>query len=50
MNNVTKNIALWLVIGLVLVMIFQSFSQTQAPGQQVSFSEFMHRVEQGNVT
>ncbi|MFA9461662.1 ATP-dependent zinc metalloprotease FtsH [Thiohalorhabdus methylotrophus] len=50
MNNVTKNIALWLVIGLVLVMVFQSFSQTEQPGNQVSFSEFMHQVEQGNVT
>ncbi|HKJ87751.1 MAG TPA: ATP-dependent metallopeptidase FtsH/Yme1/Tma family protein, partial [Gammaproteobacteria bacterium] len=50
MNSVTKNIALWLVIGLVLVMVFQSFSQTQAPGNKVSFSEFMHQVEQGNVT
>ncbi len=50
MNNVTKNIALWLVIGLVLVMVFQSFSQTERPGQEVSFSEFMHQVEQGNVT
>jgi len=49
-NNVTKNIALWLVIGLVLVMIFQSFSQTERPGRQVSFSEFIHQVEQGNVT
>ncbi|HKJ72462.1 MAG TPA: ATP-dependent zinc metalloprotease FtsH [Gammaproteobacteria bacterium] len=50
MNNVTKNIALWLVIGLVLVMIFQSFSQPQQPGKSVSFSEFMHKVEQGDVT
>ncbi|KPV41646.1 cell division protein FtsH [Thiohalorhabdus denitrificans] len=50
MNNLTKNIALWLVIGLVLVMVFQSFSQTERPGNQVSFSEFMHQVEQGNVT
>ena len=50
MNNVTKNIALWLVIGLVLVMVFQSFSQTEPPGREVGFSEFMHQVEQGNVT
>ena len=50
MNNVTKNIALWLVIGLVLVMVFQSFSQPQQPDTSVSFSEFMHQVEQGNVT
>ncbi|MFP4559737.1 MAG: ATP-dependent zinc metalloprotease FtsH [Thiohalorhabdus sp.] len=50
MNNLTKNIALWLVIGLVLVMVFQSFSQTEQPGNKVSFSEFIHQVEEGNVT
>jgi cell division protease FtsH len=49
-NNVTKNIALWLVIGLVLVMVFQSFSQTERTGQEINFSEFMHQVDQGNVT
>ncbi len=51
MNNITKNIALWVVIGLVLLIVFQSFSQTsERPGQQVSFSEFMHQVERGEVT
>ncbi len=49
MNNVTRNIALWLVIGLVLVMVFHSFSQNERPSHQVNFSEFMHQVEQGNV-
>lgn len=51
MNNIGKNIALFIVIGLLVVMLFSMF---QVPGGGMAqlmmpFSEFMKRVDEGKV-
>jgi len=44
-----KNIALWLVICLMVVMLFQMFKQPERAGAGLSYSEFLSMVERGNV-
>ena len=49
MNQFYKNLALWLVIGIVLITLFNMFNQPLTPQSEVVFSEFMDQVEQGQV-
>jgi len=44
-----KNIALWLVICLMVVMLFQIFKQPERGSVGLSYSEFLSMVERGNV-
>ncbi|MGX1097141.1 ATP-dependent zinc metalloprotease FtsH [Amorphus sp. MBR-141] len=51
MNNTFRNFALWVIIGLLLIALFQLF---QSPSQrtnssEISFSQFLDEVGQGNV-
>ncbi|PIE33652.1 cell division protein FtsH [candidate division KSB3 bacterium] len=50
MSPFYKNIALWLVIGIIVVLVFDLVS-TNKDGNldEVPFSEFMQKVEQGGV-
>ena len=50
MNQFYKNLALWLVIGIVLIALFNIFNQPITPQSEVVFSDFMDQVEQGRVT
>ncbi len=50
MNPLMKNLALWLVIGLIMVLVFNIFNQGQAPEKEVIFSEFMAKVERGEIS
>src|SRR5215216_6102135 len=50
MNQVYKNLALWMVIGLIVILLFSVFQGAQQGGQeQPNFSEFLKAVEQGRV-
>jgi cell division protease FtsH len=49
LNQFYKNLALWLVIGIVLIALFNMFNQPLTPQSEVVFSEFMDQVEQGQV-
>ncbi|MBT8063363.1 MAG: ATP-dependent metallopeptidase FtsH/Yme1/Tma family protein, partial [Gammaproteobacteria bacterium] len=49
LNDFTKNIILWIIIAVVLLSVFQSFSPTSAPANKWQYSEFLEAVEQGNV-
>jgi cell division protease FtsH len=44
-----KNLALWLVISLMLIMLFQIFRQPESVSAPVSYSEFLSMVESGKV-
>lgn len=50
LNGFYKNLSLWLVIGLLLVMLFNLFNQPQARDQHIPFSDFMNHLDQGKVT
>lgn len=49
MNNIGKNIAIWLIIGLVLMTVFNQFSKKHEPQSQMAYSEFIDEVRQGRV-
>ncbi len=50
MNQFYKNLALWLVVGLVMIALFNMFNQPQTGSSDISFTEFVDAVEQNNVT
>ena len=49
MNNMFKNIAIWLVVALVLMTVFNQFSTHQTAQSQVDYSQFLDEVRQGQV-
>ncbi len=49
MNNMFKNIAIWLVVALVLMTVFNQFSTHQTAQSQVDYSQFLDEVKQGQV-
>ena len=49
MNNLMKNIAVWLVIALVLMMVFNHFGQRQAVQAPLEYSQFLEQVKQGQI-
>jgi cell division protease FtsH len=50
MNNLTKNLVLWLVIAMVLMAVFNNFAPQQSrQGQEIDYSVFLDEVERGSV-
>ena len=51
MNNFSKNLALWVIIGLLLIALFNLFQSPSSRGPQTSlaFSDFLAEVEQNRV-
>jgi cell division protease FtsH len=52
MNDLTKNLLLWVVVAVVLMVVFQSFSPkggAGATGGPITYSEFLQEVESGRV-
>ena len=50
MNPLQKNIALWLVISLVFVMIYHLFNQPKTAQMDVIYSDFLSYVDKAQVT
>ena len=51
MNNFSKNLALWVIIGLLLVALFNLFQGSATrPQTSLAFSDFLSQVENGQVT
>ncbi len=44
-----KNVAIWLVIALVLMTVFNQFGNRQSPQNAVDYSQFLEQVKQGQV-
>ncbi len=49
MNNLFKNVAIWLVIALILMTVFNQFGPRQTTQAQVEYSQFIEEVRQGQV-
>ena len=50
MNNLTKNLVLWLVIAMVLMAVFNNFAPEQnRSGQEIDYSVFLDEVERGSI-
>ena len=50
MNNLTKNLVIWLVIAMVLMAVFNNFApQSSRTGQEIDYSVFLDEVERGAI-
>ena len=49
MNDLAKNLLLWVVILVVLMTVFQSFNTKSRAQPELLYSEFMGQVKSGNV-
>ena len=49
MNPFYKNLALWMVIGLIVILLFNLFQAKESPRDEVVFSDFLKKVETGEV-
>ena len=49
MNDLVKNLLLWVVVAIVLMMVFQSFSPNSAGTQEVQYSQFMEEVRNNRI-
>jgi len=50
LNNMFKNLAVWLVIGLVLMTVFNQFNTRQVTQASMEYSQFMEEVGRGSIT
>ena len=50
MNKVSHNLALWLVLGLMILLLFNVFSRQQSPKPEVAFSDFFAALQRGEVS
>ena len=49
MNNLLKNIGIWLVIGLVVLTVVKQFDARQTTKDTIPYSEFMDSAKAGKV-
>jgi len=49
LNNIYKNLGLWLVIFLVMIFLFHLFNQTKSPQKEISYSQFRQDLDQGAI-
>ena len=49
MNDLAKNLMLWVVIAIVLMTVFNNFGPKTSAGQPINYSDFINEVQQGRV-
>ncbi len=49
MNDLGKQMVLWLVVGIVIVMLFQNFTGAQNAPKDISYSELIQQIKQGQI-
>ena len=49
MNDLTKNIILWVAIAAVLLFVFSNFGTRQSMPQQLMYSQFLSEVDSNNI-
>jgi len=49
LSDMAKNLILWLVIAVVLMSLFQSFSPSDSAGRQMDYSTFVREVSQDQI-
>ncbi|MBI4793660.1 MAG: ATP-dependent metallopeptidase FtsH/Yme1/Tma family protein [Deltaproteobacteria bacterium] len=50
MNNFYKNLSMWLVIGLTMILLFNMFNQPQTGIVEMSYSDFLSSVSSEGIT
>jgi ATP-dependent metalloprotease FtsH len=49
LNNLVKNLVIWLVIGLVLMTVFNQFNNRQTSQPPIPYSQFVEEVKSGRI-
>lgn len=49
LNDMLKNLFLWIIIAVILVSVFNNFGPRTTPELKLTYSEFLRDVQQGNV-
>ena len=49
MNDLAKNLMLWVVIAVVLMTVFNNFGPKDTSSQSINYSDFINEVQQGRV-
>ncbi len=49
MNDLVKNLILWVVIAIVLMSVFNGFNQPSTPSSALSYTQFINEVKTGRV-
>ena len=49
MNSFAKNLLVWVTIMLVMIVLFNLFNQPVAPQQKVSYTDFLMKVDSGEI-
>ncbi|MFQ5542703.1 MAG: ATP-dependent metallopeptidase FtsH/Yme1/Tma family protein, partial [Candidatus Binatia bacterium] len=50
MNQTSKNLALWLVLGLMFLLLFSVFTRQHGREPEVVFSDFWAAVDKGDIS
>ncbi len=50
MNQFYKNLSLWLVISLMMILLFNMFNKPHPAAEKISYSDFINQVEAGKIT
>ena len=49
MNNIVKNIAIWVIVAIILMTVFNQFANKNGADNQIVYSQFINEVKQGHV-
>ncbi len=49
MNTFYKNLSMWLVIGLTMILLFNLFNKPQATSSLLTYSDFMSKIENKSI-
>ena len=49
MNNTIKQIAIWVIIAIILMSVFNQFTSKNGTDNQIVYSQFINEVQQGRV-
>ena len=50
MNNFFKNATVWIVMGIVMLTVFNSFSPNSVRQQTIDYTTFLELVRTGNIS
>jgi len=49
MNSAIKNLFLWLMIAVVLIVIFSNYGPKQTAVEKIAYSQFIQAVDKGDI-
>lgn len=49
MNDLAKNLLLWVIVAVVLMVVFQAFGPRTAASEALQYDQFVHQVQQDKV-